>query len=169
MESNGRLAPFRRVVIPIAILCLTPLSAALAGTGKNPQGPPRPASSPASSTSVPGTAAVVDGPPSPVAPAVITRDDKGGATLRAVRIDKPLKIDGQLDEAVYQDVPGAGGFIMQEPREGEQATEPTDTWVFFDNENLYIAARCWDDHPERWVVTELRHDNGNIIENENLS
>jgi hypothetical protein len=104
-----------------------------------------------------------------VAPAVITRDDRGGATLRAVRIDKPLKIDGELDEEVYQDVSGAGGFIMQEPREGEQATEQTDTWVFFDSENLYIAARCWEDHPERWVVTELRHDNGNIIENENLS
>jgi hypothetical protein len=147
-----------------------PLSAALAGTGKNPEGPSRQSpTSPASSMSVARTIAVVDGPPSPVAPAVITRDDKGGATLRAVRIDKPLKIDGQLDEEVYQDVPGAGGFIMQEPREGEQATEPTDTWIFFDNENLYIAARCWDDHPERWVVTELRHDNGNIIENENLS
>jgi hypothetical protein len=104
-----------------------------------------------------------------VAPAVITRDDKGGATVRAVRIDQPLKIDGQLDEEVYISVPGAGDFIMQEPREGEPATAQTDTWVFFDNENLYIAARCWDEHPERWVVTELRHDNGNIIENENLS
>ncbi len=112
---------------------------------------------------------MVDGPPPPVAPAVITRDDKGNATMRAVRIDKPLKIDGRLDEDVYRSVPAAGGFIMQEPREGEQATEQTDTWVFFDSENLYIAARCWDDHPERWVVTELRHDNGNIIENENLS
>lgn len=112
---------------------------------------------------------MVDGPPSPMAPAVITRDDNGGATMRAVRIDTPLKIDGQLDEEVYRNVPGAGDFIMQEPREGEQATEQTDTWVFFDSENLYIAARCWDAHPERWVVTELRHDNGNIIENENLS
>src|SRR5712691_4095464 len=167
MEPNRRLAPFRRAVIPLAILCLTPLSAARAG---NPQGPrPQPATSPASSTSVPGSAAVVDGPPSPVAPAVITRDDKGRATIRAVRIDKPLKIDGQLDEEVYRNVPGAGNFIMQEPREGGQATEQTDTWVLFDSENLYIAARCWDDHPERWVVTELRHDNGNIIENENLS
>ncbi len=159
----------RRAVIPLALLCLTPLSAARAVAG-DPQTPGRqPATSPASSTPVPGSAAVVDGPPPPVAPAVITRDDKGGATMRAVRIDEPLKIDGRLDEEVYRSVPGAGDFIMQEPREGEQATEQTDTWVFFDSENLYIAARCWDDHPERWVVTELRHDNGNIIENENLS
>ena len=144
-----RLASFRRAVIPFAILCLSPLFATPAAAG-DPQGPR-------------------DDPPSPVAPAVITRDDKGGATLRAVRIDTPLKIDGQLDEEVYRSVPAAGDFIMQEPREGEEASEKTDIWVLFDGENLYIGARCWDDHPERWVVTELRHDNNNIIENENLS
>ena len=89
--------------------------------------------------------------------------------MRAVRVATPLSIDGRLDEEVYNLVPPTGGFIMQEPREGEQPTEQTETWVFFDGENLYIAARCWDDHPERWVVTELRHDNNNIIDNENLS
>ena len=160
----------RRTVIALAILCLAPLPASMAVAG-TPQGPlPQPAASAASSTLVPASAAaVVDGPPAPVAPAVITRDEKGGATLRAVRIDRPLKIDGRLDEEVYRTVPAAGDFIMQEPRDGDRATEQTDTWIFFDGENLYIAARCWDDHPERWVVTELRHDNGNIIENENLS
>ena len=121
------------------------------------------------SPSGPGGLVAIDGPPPPTPPAVITRDDQGHATMRAVRIDQPLKIDGRLDEEVYRSVPAAGDFIQQEPREGEAATEKTDTWVFFDDENLYIAARCWDEHPERWVVTELRHDNGNIIENEHLS
>ena len=138
----------------LAILCLTLLWAAPAVA--DAQGPRR-------------QPADVDGPPSPVAPAVITRDEKGGATMRAVRIDTPLRIDGQLDEEVYRSVPAAGGFIMQEPGDGDAASEQTDTWVFFDRENLYIAARCWDDHPERWVVTELRRDNNNIIQNENLS
>jgi Domain of unknown function (DUF5916) len=129
------------------------------------QAPAAPARA-ASSVSGAGT---IDGPPPPVPPAVITRDDQGHATIRAVRIAQPLKIDGRLDEDVYRSVPAAGDFIQQEPREGEAATEKTDTWVFFDDENLYISARCWDEHPERWVVTELRHDNGNIIENEHLS
>jgi hypothetical protein len=138
----------------LPILCLTLLWAVPAMA--DPQGPRRQPTD-------------VDGPPPPVAPAVITRDDKGGATIRAVRIDKPLKIDGRLDEEVYGVVAPAGGFIMQEPRDGDAASEQTDTWVFFDRENLYVAARCWDDHPERWVVTELRRDNNNIIQNENLS
>jgi hypothetical protein len=158
----------RRAVIPLTILCLVPLVAPAVARGA--QGSRRePASAPVTPAPVPASAAVFDGPPPPVAPAVITRDDKGGVTMRAVRIETPLNIDGQLDEEIYSLVPGAGEFIMQEPREGEQATEQTDAWVFFDNETLYIAARCWDAHPERWIVTELRHDNGNIIENESLS
>ena len=35
--------------------------------------------------------------------------------------------------------------------------------------NLYIAARCWDSHPEREVANELRRDNGNILGNENVT
>src|SRR6185436_10736969 len=33
----------------------------------------------------------------------------------------------------------------------------------------YIAARCWDSHPEREVANELRRDNGNILGNENFT
>ena len=40
----------------------------------------------------------LDGPPAPVAPAVINRDDTGRATMRAFRLDAPLWIDGRLDE-----------------------------------------------------------------------
>ena len=105
----------------------------------------------------------------PEAPAVITRAESGLATMRAVRVSQPLKIDGRLDEEVYGAVLAAGDFIQQEPTEGEPATEKTEIWVLFDNENLYVSARCWDDHPERWVLTELRRDNNNIISNENLS
>ena len=39
----------------------------------------------------------------------------------------------------------------------------------FDDVNLYVAARCWDSHPEREVADELRRDNGNILGNENIT
>jgi hypothetical protein len=68
----------------------------------------------------------LDGPPAPVAPAVINRDDKGHATIRATRIDQPLKIDGRLDEEVYVTVPGASDFVQQLPRENRPATEQTE-------------------------------------------
>ena len=114
-------------------------------------------------------AVVIDGPAAPVPPAVISRDDNGRATVRAVRLERPLSIDGQLDEDVYSVVPGAGDFIQQEPREGDPATEKTEVWVLFDDKNVYVAARCWDSQPDRWVLTELRRDNNNITNNENFS
>ena len=60
---------------------------------------------------------VIDGPPPPVAPETISRNENGGATIRAVRI-QGLVVDGALDEAVYQTVPSFGGFIQTEPHRG---------------------------------------------------
>ena len=103
-----------------------------------------------------------DGPPPPVAPEVIARDASGRATLRAVRVTAPLRLDGRLDEALYQTVPPISDFIQQEPDAGAPATEKTEAWIAFDNDNLYVAFRCWDSRPDRLVATELRRDNGNI-------
>ena len=47
---------------------------------------------------------VIFGPPPPVPPEVVSRDELGRATVRAVRIDQPLDVDGRLDEAVYSTV-----------------------------------------------------------------
>ena len=99
---------------------------------------------------------------------MITRDDTG-VTMRAVRIQQPLQIDGRLDERIYGDVPPVGDFIQMEPVEGDPSTERTDAWVFFDDQNIYVSARCWDGQPDRWIVTELRRDNNNIIRNENVA
>ncbi len=117
-------------------------------------------SAPASAQS---TLDLVDGMVPPVAPATLTRDEKGHAVLRAVRLDRPLELDGRLDDEIYAQVPGIGGFIQQVPREGEAATEPTDVWILFDDTNVYFAARAFDSHPERIAGNELRRDNQNIF------
>ena len=93
----------------------------------------------------------------------MTRDARGRATVRAVRISSPLRLDGRLDESVYAEVRPIDGFIQQLPVEGVPATEPTDVWILFDNENLYIALRCYDSQPDRIVANELRRDNNNIF------
>jgi hypothetical protein len=100
---------------------------------------------------------------------VISRDEIGRATVRAIRIAEPLVLDGKLDEDVYERVPPMNGFIQQEPRAGEPATESTDIWVFFDDENVYVSARCWDSHPERIIANEMRRDNGNIFQNDTFT
>jgi hypothetical protein len=111
----------------------------------------------------------IDGPPPPEPPEVIARDERGRATLRAVRVDVPLDVDGLLEESVYRIVPGASDFIQQEPHEGEPATERTEVWVLFDEKNVYVTARCWDSQPDKIVANEMRRDNFNIFFNDNFA
>lgn len=110
-----------------------------------------------------------DGPPLPVPPEVISRDTSGRATIRAVRLTSTIRIDGQLDETIYTSVPPISDFIQNDPREGAPATEKTEVWILFDRDNVYVVARCWESHPERMVVTEMRRDNTNIVQNDNFA
>src|SRR5262245_12959351 len=74
-----------------------------------------------------------DGPPSPVPPAVITRDAATHrATIRAVRITTPLQVDGRLDDDVYSRVQPISDFVQMEPYAGDASTEKTELWILFD-------------------------------------
>ena len=109
----------------------------------------------------------IDGPPAPVPPATIRRDANGRATVRAVRLDAPLRLDGVLDEAIYANVQPFGDFIQQSPDEGAPASEPTDAWIFFDDQSIYVAARIWESVPEsEWVANEMQRDSFQIINND---
>ena len=113
------------------------------------------------------TAAQTNVPPAPVAPAVVSRDGAGHATVRAIRIDLPLHVDGLLDEAVYADVPSISDFIQQVPNEGRPATERTEAWILFNADNIYVAGRCWDSAPpDRWIANELRRDTNQLRQND---
>ncbi len=113
---------------------------------------------------------MIDGPPAPEAPETITRDEGGKATLRAIRLDEPLQIDGKLDDGVYGRVDAIEGFLQQEPVEGDPTSERTEVWIFYDQTNVYISARLTDSHPERMVANEMRRDNRNIwSQNESFS
>ena len=74
----------------------------------------------------PERTAAIDGPPAPVSPATISRDDNGDATVRAIRLTTPLDVDGSLDEAVYTENPPFGDLIQTVPATGQPASERTD-------------------------------------------
>ena len=115
-------------------------------------------------------ASPIDGPPPPVAPATISRDAEGRATVRAVRLTEPLEIDGILNETMYDAVESFSGFIQQVPDEGAPATERTEAWVFFDDSNVYVSGRLWDSAPEsQWVANEMQRDSFQLINNESFS
>jgi hypothetical protein len=98
------------------------------------------------------------GPPPPVAPAVVTRDEDGRVAVRASRLAQPLRLDGQLDESLYRDVQPVSDFVQMEPDWGAPATERTDVWVSFDDDHVYVSFRNWDTDMERLIATEMRRD-----------
>jgi hypothetical protein len=100
---------------------------------------------------------------------VITRDAATHrATIRAVRITRPLQVDGRLDE-VYTRVEPISDFVQMEPHAGEMSTEKTDLWILFDDEYVYVTFRCWESHPERMIVNEMRRDNYRLWLGENVA
>jgi hypothetical protein len=112
---------------------------------------------------------VIDGPPPPVAPATITRDAEGRATIRAIRLTEPLRLDGRLDESVYTQIPPFGDFIQVVPDYGAVSSEKSEVWVMFDTANMYVGARLWDSAPpERWIANELRRDTNQLRNNDNF-
>jgi len=71
-------------------------------------------------------------------------------TLVATRISTPPKIDGLLNDAVWQNLPVAKNFTMIDPGDGdaEPKDQKTEVKVAYDDEAIYFAAYLYDAHPK---------------------
>src|SRR5688572_30448159 len=109
-----------------------------------------------------------DGPPAPIGPDTVARDPEGRVTVRAIRLTAPVRVDGRLEESLYREFMPSTDFIQTEPVAGDAATEKTEVWVSFDEDNVYVTVRAWESAPDRMIVNEMRRDSGNIVQNENF-
>jgi hypothetical protein len=98
--------------------------------------------------------------------AAFAQSARTAPTVRANRITSPLRIDGKLDEESYRTVAPITDFVQQEPDEFKPATEKTEAWIFFDDDNLYVSARNFESHPERRVANEMRRDTNQLRQND---
>lgn len=90
-------------------------------------------------------------------------------TVTARRVETAIRLDGRLDEGVYADTPAISGFVQQEPFEFQPATEKTEAWIFFDDRNIYVSARCWESRPDRRVANEMRRDTAQLRQNDTFA
>jgi len=88
-------------------------------------------------------------------------DASAQVVIQATRVTTPIRIDGRLDDAAYRDVAPLTKFIQQEPEEGAAVTERTEAWVLFDDDNVYIACRCYDANPQSIQSKDMRRDSAN--------
>jgi hypothetical protein len=144
------------------------LAASAARAGQVPAGAGAAASPGAAATSPDELPFAIEGPPPPALPDRIARDETGRATLRAIRLAEPLRIDGRLDEVVYARERAASGFIQTDPIEGGPATEKTEMWVLFDRAHVYVAFRVFESQPGRRVANVMQKDNALLFQNDGV-
>lgn len=77
--------------------------------------------------------------------------------VTAVRTMEPIKVDGVLDEKVWQGE-GYGGFIQSDPSEGSPASEKTVVRLAYDNKAIYISAQLLDSEPNKIIGLLGRRD-----------
>src|SRR5688572_10846985 len=68
--------------------------------------------------------------------------------FRAVRVDTAPVVDGKLDEAVWQQADVITDFHQIRPGDGSEPSEPTEVYVVYTADALYIGARMADSNPE---------------------
>lgn len=71
-------------------------------------------------------------------------------TLQATRITTPPKIDGTLDDSVWENLPVYSDFFMLEPsNEGNASQElRTEVKLAYDDKAVYVAAYMYDNEPD---------------------
>jgi hypothetical protein len=105
------------------------------------------------------------GPPT----AVWGHDEEGRVLVHATRATGRVRVDGRLDDEVYQSVPPITQFIQQVPNNGAAASERTEIWVLYDDENVYVACRCWDSHPDQIKANDMRRGSPNIQKQDHVA
>ena len=76
----------------------------------------------------------------------------------AVPAATAIKLDGEFNETVWDNVPVVSDFRQREPRDGEAATFPTEVKVVYDAANLYVAVLARDPEPSRIIGLRTRRD-----------
>ncbi len=81
----------------------------------------------------------------------------GQDRIGAVKFDSAPIIDGIISEEVWMSAKPVTSFIQREPQNGKKFTEKTEVYFGFDQNNLYIACRCFGD-PDLITAKEMARD-----------
>ena len=78
-----------------------------------------------------------------VPPSAAAQSSKERPFVDAVRVEQGPRIDGVLDDAVWQQATPVGTFTQQEPSLGQPATERTEVRIVYDARTIYIAVHAY--------------------------
>ncbi len=83
---------------------------------------------------------------------------KPAVTLVAARTEKPIRLDGRLDEPAWKDAAVFAHLVQQQPHPGQPTPYTTEVRVLILNDTLYFGFSCTDSDPKKIAVHTLKRD-----------
>jgi hypothetical protein len=77
---------------------------------------------------------------------------------KALKITEPIKVDGFLNEPVWDKAPGIGDFIQLQPERGKPSPTKTIVKILYDESFVYFGFLCLDPQPERIAARITKRD-----------
>ena len=77
-------------------------------------------------------------------------------SVKVAKAAAPIKLDGKLDEAVWSECSAISRFYVFGTSNVQEV--PTDMYMAYDNENLYLGVRCYEPEIDKISRKETKHD-----------
>jgi len=81
-----------------------------------------------------------------------------GRVAGAARVERSPRLDGTLEDPIWQSAPLIDDFRQREPLETAPPTEETEVRILYDARHIYFGIHCYDRAPAEIVATQLRRD-----------
>lgn len=100
-----------------------------------------------------------------LAPSVLASTDPAGSLpqIEIPRVQRAPTLEDFLDMKPNEEMDGklvkVEGFKQFSPRDGEPASQPTEVYLGFDDENLYVVWVCFDSEPNKIRARMTRREN----------
>ena len=86
--------------------------------------------------------------------------------MSAHRTSEEIKIDGVLDEPVWQSVEPIRQLYQIQPDQGDPATEQSEVRILYDDKKLYFGFIFFDSEMDKVVANDMRRDSSGLRSND---
>ena len=86
--------------------------------------------------------------------------------MSAHRTSEEIKVDGVLDEPVWQSIEPIRQLYQIQPDQGEPATEASEIRILYDDKKLYFGFIFFDSEMDKVVANDMRRDSPGLRSND---
>ncbi len=86
--------------------------------------------------------------------------------MSAQHISEEIKVDGVLDEPIWQSVEPIRQLYQIQPDQGEPATEQSEIRILYDDKKLYFGFIFYDSEMDKVVANDMRRDSSGLRSND---